>query len=207
MRLYAILSVLALIPLLNWLVGTLVGIGLLQELFSKRKYGRIPGALILALLWFVCSLYWGAFVHGYIFLGVVGAVLLVVFTVVLISYVSLPIDGYMKQLDLANATGVGKFSKDCAFGNPNEGPVIFIDQNTRKIAIVWSDDYRIEPVEFITTWQLGWTETNSNLIPITNVYIKIETTSFDLPVIKVWMENKMIGEAWIQRLNIIRNSI
>jgi hypothetical protein len=207
MRHFILICFLALIPLINWLIGIAIGLGLLKELISNRKYRRIPAALLLAFLWTICSAYWMAFVDGAIFLGIVGAALLVTLTYVLINFVGQPSDGYKRQLNLANATGAGNFSDDCAFGDANEGPLVFIDRETRKIAIIWDDQYKIEPLEFIKTWELNWTEKNSNgIFSIVNVYIKIQTTSFDMPIFKVPMESKMDGEQWVQRLNLIFNN-
>ena len=195
------LGALFLIPILNLLCGAVVGLSLLFTLLSQGRYLRIFASLPLALMWFAGSLYWtakGVWV-------VVLLVLLVVSTVSLFHLVSKTAPGYQKQLDLANAADSSNFSFDCAFGEFNTSAVVCVDQVNKKIAFIWENSFRIEPFSFLRSWDLNWTEVNDSRgnLSIKNTFIKLETRDFESPVIKIKMENKALGESWIQRLNIM----
>ena len=198
------ISMLILIPVVNWIIGLFMGLSILSHLISKRRFSRIIILLPLAFLWFIGSLWWAALVQDKLPLAILGVAVLLVSNYGIFHIIEIPAKGYQTQLNLANSSGNNNFSFDCAFGLINEGAIVCIDQQKQTIAIIWENAFRVEKFNFLTSWELNWIEFSQNgKLIIKDPYIKLATQSFDLPVIKIPMSSKSDGEAWIQRLNLM----
>lgn len=199
-----LISMLILIPVVNWIIGLFMGLSILSHLISKRRFSRIIILLPLAFLWFIGSLWWAALVQDKLPLAILGVAVLLVSNYGIFHIIEIPAKGYQTQLNLANSSGNNNFSFDCAFGLINEGAIVCIDQQKQTIAIIWENAFRVEKFNFLTSWELNWIEFSQNgKLIIKDPYIKLATQSFDLPVIKIPMSSKSDGEAWIQRLNLM----
>ena len=199
-----LISMLILIPVVNWIIGLFMGLSILSHLISKRRFSRIITLLPLAFLWFIGSLWWAALVQDKLPLAILGVAVLLVSNYGIFHIIEIPAKGYQTQLNLANSSGNNNFSFDCAFGLINEGAIVCIDQQKQTIAIIWENAFRVEKFNFLTSWELNWIEFSQNgKLIIKDPYIKLATQSFDLPVIKIPMSSKSDGEAWIQRLNLM----
>ncbi len=192
------------IPILNLLFGAMVGLQLLLILLAQRRFMRILAGLLLSVMWFAGSCYW--MLLGKSFAGSVALlVLLIVSTLGLFNLVGKVAPGYQKQLTLANAANLGNFSFDCAFGEFNTSTVVCVDNANKKLAFIGENYFRIEPLSFIESWELNWTDvSNSNgNIRSENPYITLHTQDFKSPVIRIIMPSKQVGEAWVQRLKLM----
>lgn len=107
------------------------------------------------------------------------------------------------QLAKANAVGKGHFTDELGFGSPHDGFMVYLDTRTRQLAIVSDQSFRVEPFEFLKSWQVV------GIPEGTRHSWRLELTTYEIaqPILRAYFSNRASADAWAERLeNAIHHS-
>ena len=228
MGLIVFVLVLLAVPVLNLLVGTVVGLGLLQFLVRKGAWLRLLLLLPLAGLWTVFAflqlaaldgpppagnggttmwtLKWFLGSAAHVHWGIWGLCATVTAVAIIRIANAGGVANYKSMLAAANALGKGKFSMDNALGEPNVGVMVFVDPDSKHVAVLWKTGFRVEPLSFIRSFEADWDERvnlHSGGSYTENAKVVLEVDDFKTPRYTAFVSTPREAELWVSRLKLL----
>ena len=185
------------IPILNLLLGCIVGLNMLILMIQNGNVARVLQGLFFALIWCL-----------------IAAAVLFSFTTVVLWPIALV--GHflynrwlLNWFNLVSAEKITEqlkklreeFQNKAVFNDIfGASPLLSFDVEKKLFAFVYENIYFVKPFDYVKTWKLEWTEVNG---ACKHVKLVLTTTDIDRPIIRIPFDSKADGDALSARLSIL----